>query len=82
MLSPPTLTSCMQLNCHIPDVGKSLKECLKAIGVDHNLYGLNSLRSGGDTSAVSCNPNLSERVLRQASQTMSRFLKVTSQLGL
>ena len=33
-------------------VGKSLKECLKTIAVDHNLYGLNSLRSGGATSAV------------------------------
>lgn len=40
------------------------KECLKTIGVDHNLYGLHSLRSGGATSAVSCNPNLSERILK------------------
>ena len=28
------------------------KECLKEIGVDHKLYGLHSLRSGGATSAV------------------------------
>ena len=40
------------------------KECLKEIGVDHKLYGLHSLRSGGATSAVSCNRNLSERVLK------------------
>ena len=39
-------------------------ECLKEIGVVHKLYGLHSLRSGGVTSAVSYNPNLSERVLK------------------
>ena len=64
LLSPPILITCMDLNYHIPDVGDSLKECLKTTGVDHNLYGLNSVWSGGATSAVSCNPNLSERVLR------------------
>ncbi|CAH3125518.1 unnamed protein product, partial [Pocillopora meandrina] len=71
------------------------KECLKTIGVDHNLYGLHSLRSGGATSAVSCNPNLSERILklhgRWKSDTakdmyiledVSKRLQVTSQLGL
>lgn len=71
------------------------KECLKTIGVDHNLYGLHSLRSGGTTSAVSCNPNLSERILklhgRWKSDTakdmyiledVSKRLQVTSQLGL
>ena len=40
------------------------KECLKEIGVDHELYGLHSLRSGGATSAVSYNFNLSERLLK------------------
>ena len=29
------------------------KECLKEVGVDHKLYGLHSLRSGGATSDVS-----------------------------
>ena len=29
-----------------------VKECLKEIGVDHELYGLHSLRSGGATSAI------------------------------
>ena len=71
------------------------KECLKDIGVDHKLYGLYSLRSGGATSAVSCNRNLSERVLklhrRWKSDTakdkyiledVSKRLQVTSQLGL
>ena len=86
----------MELNYHIPDVGKSLKECLETIAIDHNLYGLNSLRSGGAT-LLHCNPNLSQRVLRQASRTMevryceryiyiledvSKLLQVTSQLGL
>ena len=65
LLSPPILISCMELNYHIPDVGKSLQECRETIAVDHNLYGLNSVRSGGATFAVSCNPNLSEKVLRQ-----------------
>ena len=32
--------------------------------MDHKLYGLHSLRSGGATSAFSCNRNLSERVLK------------------
>ena len=32
--------------------------------MDHKLYGLHSLRSGGVTSALSCYPNLSERVLK------------------
>ena len=71
------------------------KECLKEIGVDHKLYCLYSLRSGGATSAVSYNPNLSERVLklhgRWKSDTakdmyiledVSKRLQVTSQLGL
>ena len=74
------------------------KECLKTIGVDHNLYGLHrslGLRSGGATSAVSCNPNLSERILklhgRWKSDTakdmyiledVSKRLQVTSQFGL
>ena len=71
------------------------KECLKEIGVNHKLYGLHSLRSGGATSAVSHNPNLSERVLklhgRWKSDTakdmyiledISKRLQVTSQLGL
>ena len=77
----------MELNCHIPDVGKSLKECLETIAVDHNLYGLNSLRSGGATSALSCNPNRSERVLRQASRTMEvryceRYINIFSKMFL
>lgn len=29
-----------------------VKECLKEIGVDHELYGLHSLRSGGANSAI------------------------------
>ena len=71
------------------------KECLKEIGVDHKLYCLHSLRSGGATSAVSYNPNLSVRVLklhgRWKSDTakdmyiledVSKRLQVTSQLGL
>ena len=85
----------MELNYHIPDVGKIFKECLKTIGVDHNLYSLHSLRSGGATSAVSCNPNLSERILklhgRWKSDTakdmyiledVSKRLQATIQLGL
>ena len=32
------------------------KECPKEIGVDHNLYGLYSLQSGGATSAVRFDP--------------------------
>ena len=43
---------------------KIFKECVKEIGVYHKLYGLHSLRSGGATSAVSYNPNLSERALK------------------
>ena len=71
------------------------KECLKEIGVDHKLYCLHSLRSGGATSAVRYNTNLSERVLelhgRWKSDTakdmyvledVSKRLQVTSQLGL
>ena len=71
------------------------KEYFKEIGVDHKLYCLYSLRSGGATSAVSYNPNLSERVLklhgRWKSDTakdlyiledVSKRLQVTSQLGL
>ena len=71
------------------------KECLKEVGVNHKLYGLHSLRSGGATSAVSYNPSLSERVLklhgRWKSDTakdmyiledVSKRLQVTSQLGL
>ena len=42
--------------------GKSL-ECLKIIRLDHRLYSLHSLRSGGATSVLNYNPNLSERVL-------------------
>ena len=70
------------------------KECLKEIGVSHKLNGLHSLRSGGATSAVIYNPNLSERVLklhgRWKSDTakdmyiledVSKRLQVTSQLG-
>jgi len=44
--------------------GEIFKECFKEIGVDHKLHGRHSLRSGGATSAVSYNPNLSERVLK------------------
>ena len=71
------------------------KECLKEIGVDHKLYGLHSLRSGGATSAVSYNPNLSKRVLKLHGRwkcdtakdmyilkDVSKRLQVTSQLGL
>ena len=63
--------------------------------MDHKLYCLHSLRSGGATSAVSRNPNFSERVLklhgRWKSDTakdmyiledVSRRLQVTSQLSL
>ena len=39
------------------------KDCLKELGLDHKMYGLHSLRSGGATSAVSNNPNPSERLL-------------------
>ena len=41
-----------------------IKDCLKELGLDHKMYGLHSLRSGGATSAVSNNPNLSERLLK------------------
>ena len=58
----------MELNYHIPDVGKSLKTAL--IGVGHKLYGLHSLRSGGATSAVSYNPTESFRKGTQALGTM------------
>ena len=70
------------------------KECLEKIGVDHKLYGRHSLRSRGATSAVSYNPNLSERVLelhgRWRSDTakymyipedVPKRLQVTSQLA-
>ncbi len=40
------------------------KACLKDLGYDEKLYGLHSLRSGGATSAVKNNPNLSDRVLK------------------
>jgi len=39
------------------------KDCLKELDLDHRLYGLHSLRSGGATSAVRNSSNLSERVL-------------------
>ena len=71
------------------------QECVKEIGVDHKLYGLHSLRSGGATSVVSYNPNLSERVLKlhgrwksDAAKDMyiledvSKRLQVTCHLGL
>ena len=80
----------MELNYHIPD-----KECHKEIGVDHKLYGLHSLRSGGATSAVSYNPSLSERVLKLHGwwksdtakdmyilEDVAKRLQETSQLGL
>ena len=63
--------------------------------MDHKLYGLHSLRSGGATSVVSYNPNLSERVLKlhgrwksDAAKDMyiledvSKRLQVTCHLGL
>ena len=63
--------------------------------MNHKLYGLHSLRSGGATSAVSHNPNLSEKGTklhgRWKSDTakdmyiledISKRLQVTSQLGL
>ena len=63
--------------------------------MDHKLYGLHSLRSGGATFALSCNPNLSERVLKLHGRWKSditkdmyilenvfKRLQVTSQLGL
>ena len=34
------------------------KDCLKELGLDHKMYGLHSLRSGGANSAVSNNNNL------------------------
>ena len=40
------------------------EDCLKELGLDHKMYGLHSLWSGGATSAVSYNPNLSERLLK------------------
>ena len=40
------------------------KDCQKELSLDHKMYGLHSLRSGGATSAVSINPNLSERLLK------------------
>ena len=33
-------------------------DCHKELGLDHKMYGLHSLRSGGATSAVSNNPDL------------------------
>ena len=61
----------------------------------HKLYGRHSFKSGGATSAVSYNTNLSEKVLklhgRKKSDTakdmyiledISKRLQVTSQLGL
>ena len=36
---------------------REIKECPKEIGVDHNLYGLYSLQSGGATPAVRYDPN-------------------------
>ena len=63
--------------------------------MDHKFYGLHSLRSGGATSAVNYNPNLSERELklhgRWKSDTakdvhifedLSERLQVTSEVGL
>ena len=63
--------------------------------MDHKLYGLHSLRSGGATSAVSCNRNLSEKVLQlhrlwksdttkdmYILEDVSKRLQVTGQLGL
>ena len=35
-----------------------VKDCLKELGLDHKMYGLHSLRSGGANSAVSNNNNL------------------------
>ena len=41
-----------------------LNDCHKELGLDHKMCGLHCLRSGGATSAVSNNPNLSERLLK------------------
>ena len=43
--------------------------------MDHKLYCLYSLRSGGATSAVSYNPNLSERVLKLHGRSKSDTAK-------
>ena len=40
------------------------KNCLKDLGLDYNLHGLHSLRSGGATSVVSNSTSLSERLLK------------------
>ena len=71
------------------------KECLKETGVDHKLYGLHSLRSGGATSDVSFDIYLSERLLKLHGrwksgtakdmyilEDVSTRLQVTSQPGL
>ena len=40
------------------------EDCPKELGLDHKMYGLHSLWSGGATSAVCNNPNLLERLLK------------------
>ena len=63
--------------------------------MDYVLYGLHNLRSGGATSAVSYNPNFSEKVLKLHGpwksdtakdmyilKDVSKHLQVTGQLGL
>jgi len=71
------------------------KDCLKELGLDHRLYGLHSLRSGGATSAVRNSSNPSERVVKlhgrrksdsakdmYVLEDISKRLQITSQLGL
>ena len=87
------LLNYMEESYHILGVGISLRNA-KEIGVEHQLYGLHSLRSGRATSAVGNNSNLLERVLklhgRWKSDTakdmdiledISMRLQVTGQLG-
>ena len=71
------------------------KNCLKDLGLDYNLYGLHSLRSGGATSVVSNSTSLSERLLKlhgrwksdcakdmYVLEDVSKRLAITDNLGL
>lgn len=51
------------------------KNCLKDLGLDYNLYGLHSLRSGGATSVVSNSTSLSERLLKLHGRWKSDYAK-------
>ena len=45
------LTNCMEVSS--TSCREVFKNCLKDLGLDYNLYGLHSLRSGEATSVVS-----------------------------